>query len=71
MAKYVTKSGDTWDGIAYTQMGSEMHFPRLMMRNRKHIGLMFFPSGIILDIPEPDPVINKNLPPWKRGEASE
>lgn len=69
MATYTTKSGDTWDSIAYYQVGSEIYVPRLMMRNRRYIDLAFFPSGIVLDIPEPDTPVNKSLPPWKRGEA--
>ena len=70
MATYTTKSGDTWDSIAYRQMGKEIYVPKLMMHNRKYIDLYFFPSGVVLDIPDPDPEVNKALPPWKRGAAS-
>ena len=70
MATYTTKSGDTWDAIAFYQMGSESYTPRLMMHNRKYLNLYFFPSGIKLDIPDPDPVVNRDLPPWKRKGAS-
>lgn len=69
MATYITESGDTWDRIAFIQMGSEYHMPGLMMRNRRYINYSMFPSGIALEIPEVTQPINQALPPWKRKAA--
>ena len=33
---YVTKSGDTWDGIAKTVYGDEMRADELMAANREY-----------------------------------
>ena len=68
MAKeYRTKSGDTWDLIAYEQMGDCGYMDILMDANHAHVRTAIFSAGTVLTIP---PVLKdsraKNLPPWKR-----
>lgn len=70
MATYTTKSGDMWDSIAYTQLGSTSYTDVLINANLQHKDTYLFPSGVVLDLPEITPKINSLLPPWKRKEAS-
>lgn len=68
MKTYITHAGDTWDSIAYTQMGSSYYSNQLMNENFKHSDMAVFSAGITLNIP--DLVVTEeskvNLPPWKR-----
>ncbi|WP_437831543.1 phage tail protein [Niallia taxi] len=52
MSTYVTVSGDTWDKIAYEQLGSEYLFPLLLTANPKYRLTITFTSGIEITIPE-------------------
>lgn len=68
MAKeYRTKSGDTWDLIAYEQMGDCGYMDILIDANRAHVRTGIFSAGTVLTIPSvPKDGHAKNLPPWKR-----
>ena len=56
---YVTKSGDTWDGIAKIVYDDEMRADVLMAANRD--------SGVQLVTPEVTVKTEvENLPPWKK-----
>ena len=66
MNTYTTKQGDTWDSIAFTQMGDCALMDQLMWKNRKYLDIYLFPAGIVLIIPEPETVVNGSLPPWKQ-----
>lgn len=63
---YTTKSGDTWDGIAKTVYGSELHADALMAANRELIEIFQFDSGVELATPELAEEADVSLPPWKR-----
>lgn len=69
MKTYTTSQGDMWDMIAYKALGSINLTDKLMMANRRYLGLYTFPAGIVLTLPE---IKNKNnlegLPPWKQIE---
>jgi phage tail protein X len=70
MAKtYMTVSGDTWDSIAYAQMGSEYYCGELMDANLRHLDYMIFPAGIELTIPEiadsGDGDLDEAYPEWR------
>ncbi len=54
MSRYVTVSGDTWDKIAYEQLGSEYLFPLLLAANPKYRLTIHFTSGIEITIPDFD-----------------
>ena len=70
MATYTTKSGDTWDSIAYTQMGSYHYTPQLIEENHKLLKYFRFPAGVVLQIPAPNVKTAATLPPWKRKEVA-
>lgn len=63
---YTTVQGDYWDTIALDQLGSEYYLSELMEANRKYIGIVVFPAGIVLQIPDISPKTSLTLPPWKR-----
>lgn len=65
LRKYITTQGDTWDIIALHQMGSELQMSVLMQDNPSHIETVIFGSGVELLIPEPQPEVDVNLPPWR------
>ncbi len=69
MKIYVTKSGDMWDMIAYTQMGSTSHADALIHANLQHKDIYIFPSGVELSIPEVKAKVSSLLPPWKRNSV--
>ena len=69
MATYTTKSGDMWDSIAYTQLGSTSYTDLLINANPQHKDTYLFPSGVVLALPEIKPKVNNLLPPWKRKGA--
>lgn len=64
---YTTKQGDTWDLIAYQQMGSCDHVKALMWANRLQLDYCTFPAGVELTIPDvPIEATSDELPPWKK-----
>jgi nucleoid-associated protein YgaU len=64
---YVTKSGDTWDGIAKTIYDDEMRADVLMAANREYNDVYQFDSGVQLVTPEVTVKTEvENLPPWKK-----
>lgn len=66
MNTYTTKQGDTWDSVAYAQMGGCVFTKDLMWANRQHLSYYTFPAGIVLTIPEVDAAVGSTAPPWKR-----
>ena len=64
---YTTISGDMWDQIAYTQMGSVLHTDKLIKANADYAAMFVFPAGVVLTIPEVEEKQSMELPPWKRG----
>ena len=65
--KYTTISGDMWDQIAYTQMGSVLHTDKLIKANAEYAAMFVFPAGVVLTIPAVEDKQRMELPPWKRG----
>lgn len=66
MKSYTTTQGDTWDLIAYRQLGSERYMALLLEANRSHIHTVVFSAGIKLTIPDVSTPLPESLPPWKR-----
>ena len=64
---YTAISGDMWDQIAYTQMGSVLHTDKLIKANADYAAMFIFPAGVVLTIPEVEEKQSMELPPWKRG----
>ncbi len=68
LTKYTTIGGDTWDMIAKKTLGSELAMNRLIKANVEYKDIIVFSSGVILNVPKLEQVVNySNLPPWKRG----
>lgn len=69
MSEYTTIAGDTWDYIAYTQLGSCDYTNLLMDANRAYIGTAVFSAGVTLTLPEitATDTAASNLPPWRRS----
>lgn len=66
MKSYTTTQGDTWDLIAYRQLGSERYTALLLEANTRYIHTVVFSAGIKLTIPEVSTPLPESLPPWKR-----
>ncbi len=52
MKTYTTKSGDTWDSIAYNLYGDETHITELIACNRQYAHICVFTSGYVLIVPD-------------------
>lgn len=65
---YTTRSGDTWDAIAFRAMGAERYMDLMIEANPDHIYTSIFDAGTVLVVPAlPDPVRPASLPPWRRA----
>lgn len=62
---YKTKSGDMWDEIAWTQLGSESYMGDLLAANPEYSDQWRLQAGITLTIPDVE-TANSVLPPWKQ-----
>lgn len=67
MVKYITKSGDTWDSIAFDLYGDYKTLSQLILMNPEYMDTLIFSGGIDIDVPEAMSVSNSSLPPWRRG----
>lgn len=63
---YTTKSGDTWDSIAYETLGDCRYTEDLINANREYLTTYIFSAGVKLKIPEIEKKRTKEMPPWKR-----
>lgn len=63
---YTTKSGDTWDIIAYQLYGDEFAMTELQQANPNHLHVLVFGAGVALNVPEIDIPASESLPPWKQ-----
>ena len=65
MSSYITVQGDTWDVVSLKNYNSELYVADLIKENSKYRELIFFPAGLVLNIPDVVETVNINLPPWK------
>ena len=65
MKTYTTKSGDTWDLIAFNIYGAEVYMSLLMRANYEHLDTLIFRSGVVLNVPDRTPEMPSNLPFWR------
>jgi len=64
---YTTRSGDTWDLIAYEQLGACNYVNLLIEANPKYVNTAIFSAGAVLALPEiTTENRTENLPPWRR-----
>lgn len=68
MKTYTTARGDTWDSIAYKQMGDCKYTNLLIRANQEYLPLLFFNSGIGLIVPDVPVTASQDegMPVWKR-----
>lgn len=65
---YTTKQGDTFDLIAYQQLGSERYVERLINANRQHVSTVIFRAGVELTLPEIEQEQRvAKMPPWRKS----
>lgn len=64
---YRTRSGDTWDGIAYREMGSGLFMDKLIAANPAQSDMFVFPAGVILQVPDVTVTTSETNPPWFAG----
>jgi phage tail protein X len=67
MTAYSTKSGDTFDSIAYNLLGNAIYTKDLMQANPQYLSIVIFSNGIILNVPDitQSSTSTANLPPWR------
>lgn len=67
-SSYRTRSGDTWDAIAYRALGSERHMHHMLDANPEHNYVALFDEGVELVVPDlPIEPLPSSLPPWRRA----
>jgi hypothetical protein len=71
MKTYTTVLGDTFDKIAFEEMGSEYLFPLLLKANPNHRNTLVFSAGVELNIPVIEIDEYPNLPEWMAESPSE
>ena len=65
---YTTKQGDTFESIAWFQMGDSDKMVDLIRENREHMETAVFPAGAVLTIPETTQqkgTEDSTTPPWR------
>ncbi len=63
---YITKTGDTWDMIAYNQLGSCKYTSQLMEANLDLLENAIFSAGCTVVLPEITTSNSVSVPPWRR-----
>ena len=66
VATYRPNRGETWDLIAFHEMGSEYYMQDLMDANPKYHGISIFDGTETLDIPYVGEEKSKYQAPWRR-----
>lgn len=65
-SSYTTRSGDTWDAIAFRALGSENYMDLMLDANPAHNYVARFNDGVVLVVPDlPSPGRPASLPPWR------
>ena len=66
VATYRPNRGETWDLIAFHEMGSEYYMQDLMDANPKYHGISIFDGTETLDIPYVGEEKSEYQAPWRR-----
>lgn len=64
MAKYETNAGDTFDGIAYKELGNELLSSEIIKLNPQYSNVVIFAEGVSLEMPELSSTAT-TLAPWE------
>lgn len=65
----MTRSGDTWDSIAYRTWGrgaDQAFMSDLIDANPQHVEVAVFPANIEITVPDVEDKTAVTLPPWRR-----
>lgn len=63
---YTTIQGDTWDLIAYRLYGAEKYMRYLFEANWPQADVLVFPSGTVLNVPDPPEEVDEDAPFWRQ-----
>ena len=63
-SKYMTVTGDTWDLIAYKQLGNEKYMKELIEANIEFSDVLRFDGGMEITIPDIPEETTSDLPFW-------
>lgn len=65
---YTTIQGDTFEKIAWNELGDSGSMGDIIKANRQYMYVAVFEAGVELVIPEIEkaPVTLENTPPWRR-----
>lgn len=67
-SSYKTRSGDTWDVIAFRALGDERYMHLMLDANPEQMWVAKFDEGVELNVPElPSVPLPSSLPPWRRA----
>lgn len=69
MTTIKTRSGDTWDSIAYRIWGKgadQAHMSDLIDANSRHVEVTVFSANVEIVIPDVEDKTAVTLPPWRR-----
>ena len=62
---YTTKSGDSFDSIAYKFYSDSRYLPNLINANRDLVTQFIFSAGVEIEIPAVEKIKKARTPPWK------
>lgn len=65
---YYTQQGDTWDKIAYTELGDEKYMEQLILANWPLIHVLVFSNGTPITIPDISEEEMDGAPPWRKAD---
>lgn len=65
---YYTEQGDTWDKIAFSQLGDEKYMKQLIEANWPLISTLVFSAGTEINIPDISEKDTEGLPPWRSSD---
>ncbi len=60
-----TNLGDTFDTVAFRELGSCRHTEKLINANRKYVDTVIFKAGVELELPDITNERKVKLPPWR------
>lgn len=60
-----TNLGDTFDTVAFRELGSCRHTEKLIDANRQYVDTVIFKAGVELELPDITNERKVKLPPWR------
>ena len=62
----MTQQGDTFDLIAWRELGDVRHVEALINANREYVATQVFDANVELELPKVDRIVKEVLAPWMR-----